>query len=467
MQTTYKQAGPASGAKLSALYFRAWRWHFYSGLFVVPFLLILAITGTVMVYYTGFQDRLGHNVHVSGQGPAMPVSAQADAVLQRYPKATVSEYVNPKADDLSSWFILSNEGSTLAVAVNPFTAQVLEAVDKDNTVYAWAAKIHRKLLLGDFGDRVVEIASGLAVVQLVTGLYLFWPRNGSRWRDVLLPDVSGRGRKLWKTLHTSVGFYISLVLAFFLLSGHAWTGIWGAKIVQPWGSFPAEKYDAPKSHLNHGSLNTAGLREVPWGLEQTPLPASGGATGKAGIAAGTEVNFDSVYALAKALGFDGQFHVAPPQDDHGVYTVSADTMSGDLKVPTHDRTVHIDRYTGNILADIGYADYSVMAKAMAVGIALHQGDIGLWNALLNLALTTSIAFLCVSGVVLWWKRRPKGMGRLGAPAMPLDARLWKGGVVAMVITGVAFPLAGAAMLVAMLAELVGARLLPSWRAMLN
>ena len=312
---------------------------------------------------------------------------------------------------------------------------------------------------------LVEIASGLAVVQLVTGFYLFWPRNGSRWSEILAPDVSTKGRKLWKTLHTSVGFYISLILIFFL--GHAWTGIWGAKIVQPWGSFPAEKYDAPKSHLNHASLNTAGLREVPWGLEQTPLPASGGSSGKAGIASGTAVNLDSVLALAKSLGFDGQFHLTPPQDDAGVYSISADTMSGDLKVPTHDRTVHIDRYTGNILADIGYADYSLMAKAMAVGIALHQGDIGVWNALLNIVLTTSIAFLCVSGIVLWWKRRPSGAVRLGAPAKPMEAKLWKGGVLVMALTGLAFPLAGIAMAVAVLVDTVLTALVPGLRAKFN
>ena len=449
------------------MYFRAWRWHFYSGLFVVPFLLILAITGTVMVYFTGFQDRLGPLVHVTGQGPSKAVSAQAQAVLQKYPTATIAEYVSPKESGLSAWFVIANEGRTLAVAVNPYTAELLKEVDKENTLYAWAAKIHRKLLLGDVGDRIVEIASGLAVVQLVTGLYLFWPRNGGKWGDILVPNLAASGRKLWKTLHTSVGFYISIVLLAFLLTGHAWTGIWGAKFVQPWNSFPAAKWDAPKSDLTHASLNTADLREVPWGLEQTPLPASGSDAGQPGVPAGKAVNLDGVFELAQTLGFSGQFHVAVPQDENGVYSISADTMSGDLKVPNQDRTVHIDRYTGKILADIQYADYPLMAKAMAVGIAFHQGDLGLWNAALNLVLTSSIAFLCVSGVVMWWKRRPAGTDRLGAPLMPLESKLWKGGVLVMVLTGMAFPLAGIAMVVALVLDGIASVAFPTLRGKLN
>ena len=465
---TFNQASSApAGAKPSAFYFRAWRWHFYSGLFVVPFLLILAITGTVMVYFTGFQDRLGQLVHVTGNGPTKPLGMQAQAVLQKYPKATIAEYVSPKENGLSAWFIIANEGVTLAVAVNPYTAEVIKEVDKENTLYAWAAKIHRKLLLGDTGDRIVEIASGLAVVQLVTGLYLFWPRNGGKWGDILMPDFAASGRKLWKTLHTSVGFYISIVLLVFLISGHAWTGIWGAKFVQPWNSFPAAKWDAPKSDLTHASLNTADLREVPWGLEQTPLPVSGSDAGQAGVPEGKAVNLDGVFALAQTLGFSGQFHVAVPQDENGVYSISADTMSGDLKVPNRDRTVHVDRYSGKILADIQYADYPLMAKAMAVGIALHQGDLGLWNAGLNIALTSCIAFLCVSGVVMWWKRRPVGTGRLGAPLMPAESRLWKGGVLAMVITGMAFPLAGIAMVLAFVLDTITSAAIPAVRGKFN
>jgi uncharacterized iron-regulated membrane protein len=456
-----------SGAATTSFYALAWRWHFYSGLYVVPFLLTLAITGLVMVWFTGFQNRLGQNIHITPPAAVAPVSAQVQAALAAHPGATLKEVVTPKEADLPAWVVLGQGDTTLAVAVDPGTVAVLASVDKSRTVFAWAEKIHGTLLLGDLGDRLIEIAAGLAVVMLVTGLYLWWPRQGRRLGDALKPDHAATGRAWWKSWHASVGFYGSVVLVLFLLTGHAWTGIWGSKMVQPWSSFPAEKFEAPKSGATHASLNPAGLHEVPWGLEQTPLPQSGSSAGAAGIPAGTPVDVDSVHRLGLSLGFTGQFHVAAPQGDQGVYTLSADTMSGDLKVPTHDRTVHIDRNSGRVLADVGYADYSPMAKFMAVGIALHQGDLGWWNAALNIVFCLAIVFLCSSGIVAWWLRRPHGAGRIGAPPAQRQPGLWRTGAVVMLATGAAFPLAGAVLLSAMLIDVVLLSRLPALRKRLS
>ena len=34
--------------RLNPLYFAAWRWHFYAGLYVIPFLIMLSVTGIVI-----------------------------------------------------------------------------------------------------------------------------------------------------------------------------------------------------------------------------------------------------------------------------------------------------------------------------------------------------------------------------------------------------------------------------------
>ncbi|QHE87711.1 PepSY-associated TM helix domain-containing protein [Hydrogenophaga sp. BPS33] len=446
---------PGAGTKPSRFHAVAWRWHFYAGLYVVPFLLMLALTGLVMVFFTGFQTRLGPvvTVGVTEQGP-LPVSAQAQAVLELRSQAVLREYIAPRAVDQASWFVVARDGVTEAVAVNPYTAQVLQLVDKDHTVFAWAQKIHGTLLLGDVGDRLIEIAAGLGIVMIVTGLYLWWPRGGTRWVQVLLPNLRLKGRLWWRSLHASMGFWLSALLLMFLLTGLSWTGVWGAKLVQPWGTFPAAKWDAvPPSDATHAELNPAGLHEVPWGLEQTPLPSSGSAVGAVGVPLGEPVNLDTVAALAKRLGFAGQHHIQLPQGETGVFTISADTMSGDLGLPTQDRTVHVDRYSGRVLAEVGFADYPWLAKAMAVGVALHQGDLGLWNAWLNVLFCLAIVFLCVSGVVVWWRRRPSGARwRLGAPPLPRDLPLWKGGAVVMCLVALAFPLTGLVLVAVLLLD---------------
>src|SRR5690606_31912743 len=74
----------ATPARFHAL---AWRWHFYAGLYVVPFLLVLALTGLVMVFFTGFQHRLGMAIHVTPQAQSSSVGFQAQTVLEHWPQA--------------------------------------------------------------------------------------------------------------------------------------------------------------------------------------------------------------------------------------------------------------------------------------------------------------------------------------------------------------------------------------------
>ena len=52
---------PAPASSNSALYRAVWRWHFYAGLIAVPFLLIFAVTGMIMVYGNSVETFLGKN----------------------------------------------------------------------------------------------------------------------------------------------------------------------------------------------------------------------------------------------------------------------------------------------------------------------------------------------------------------------------------------------------------------------
>ena len=103
--------------------------------------------------------------------------------------------------------------------------------------------------------------------------------------------------------------------------------------------------------------------------------------------------------------------------------------------------MHIDQYTGKSLAQVGFAEYGLAATSMAVGIALHEGQLGLWNVVLNIGFCLIVVFVCVSGVVMWWQRRPLGALRLAAPPMPVGVPLRGVALIALVM-GVAFPMLG-------------------------
>ena len=440
MATVPKPAQPA----VNPFYFAAWRWHFYAGLFVVPFLVMLALTGAVMMIYSGIGNELGQAPDVTASGPALPVSVQARAAIAAVPGGLLTTYISPESPTRPAFFELSQDGASIAVAVDPYSGVVLSQTDEAKTIRALAERIHGTLLIGDAGDRLIEAAASLTILLIATGLYLWWPRRGGA-AAAFVPRLSAKGRGFWKELHKTTGVWIAGFLLLFMLSGLTWTGIWGDRFVKPWSSFPAEKWDnVPLSDLTHASLNRSPLHEVPWGLELTPLPASGSRAGTPAVP--QPVVLDTVAQWAAANGFAGQYKLAVPMSDTGVYSVSVDARNGDGFTPSDDRFVHIDQYTGNILADIRYADYKPVAKLMAWGIGLHKGMAGAWNFAFNLVYIALVLLLCISGVVMWWKRRPAGAFRLAAPPMPADLPLWKGAIVVGLAIALAFPMAGIALL---------------------
>jgi uncharacterized iron-regulated membrane protein len=436
-------------------YITAWRWHFYAGLYVAPFLIMLAVTGLIMLWTATIYGRDGEKTYVvEPQSTVAAVSAQAEAAVGEV-AGQIVQYIAPRTPEQASLFRVNQGESSFMVAVDPYTTKVLGHWDRRNGLYDLADSIHGTLLIGDLGDRLIEIAAGFGIVLVVTGLYLWWPRDGRGFGSVLVPQLSAKGRQLWKSLHLSIGFYVSLILVVFLLSGLTWAGIWGEKYTQAWSTFPAEKWDnVPLSDATHASMNHKGVKEVPWALEQTPMPASGSQAGIVGTPEGQPVTLDAIVTLARALGFDQRFQLAFPGDETGVWSISRDTMSNDSANPFLDRIVHIDQYTGRILADVGFADYGIAGKAMAAGIAFHEGDMGLWNLVLVTVFCLSIIFLSVSGFVMWLKRRPKGAARLVAPSAGEPGPLWKTGAVVMLAVSLLFPLSGAVLVAVLLLDLL-------------
>lgn len=447
-------AAPEAG-RINRLYFAVWRWHFYAGLYVIPFLLMLAVTGFFMMILTTIAPEYGDRIVIPVEGAALPIADQQAAAMAAVPGATgMAEYIAPYSATNPALFNVQAGEEAVIVALNPYTAEVLRQTPDGGTWNAWLEKIHGTLLIGDLGDRLIEIAASLGLLLVATGLYLVWPREAGGLRAMVIPRLSAKGRALWKSLHQVVGTWMSVILVLFLITGLAWAGIWGERFVQAWNTFPAEKWGAPPSDKTHASLNGNGEKEVPWGLEQTPLPASGSAAGVAVLPSGTVLDLTAMAGLAQMLGFEGRFRVSFPQGETGVWTLGQNSMSYDSPDPTADRTVHVDQYSGRVLADVRYADYAVGAKAMAVGIALHEGQMGLWNLIINAVFCVAMVFTCVSGVVLWWKRRPAGAFRLAAPPVPADVPMARGVVLIALALSMLFPMLGLTLLIVLAVDLL-------------
>ncbi|MCB2116329.1 MAG: PepSY domain-containing protein [Rhodobacteraceae bacterium] len=461
---THGAAAPAAQSAANKFRFIAWRWHFYAGLYVIPFLLMLAVTGLVMLWSAALLGRNDERMTVATTGEPLATSALQAIAEAAVPGGHATQYIEPLSPaHVAAFAVEGADGTTTGIALDPHTGAVMDSFAWGGGWYDFADKIHGTLMIGTLGDRLIEIAASLGLMLVASGLYLHWPRGGG---SLLKPNLVARGRSLWKTLHGTIGIWMSLLLVFFLISGLSWAGVWGDRVVQAWSTFPVAKWDnVPVSDAIHASMNHDGEQQVPWGLEKTPMPASGSLAGTPAV--GGTPDIDGITHFARTLGFEGRFQVNLPGNDTGVWTISHDTMSKDGGLATGDRTIHIDRYTGNVLADVRYADYSPYAKAMAWGIALHEGDMGLWNIALNTIFCLSVIFLSVSGVVMWIKRRPTGAMTLAAPPRPNAVPFWAGAAFVVFALGIAFPMGGAAVLAVLILDATLLRTIPLLRRALS
>jgi uncharacterized iron-regulated membrane protein len=111
----------------------------------------------------------------------------------------------------------------------------------------------------------------------------------------------------------------------------------------------------------------------------------------------------------------------------------------------------LDGKTGAILKRTDFASKPWLDRAIGVGIAAHEGQLfGVFNQLISLFTAAGLALLSLSGVMMWWKRKPEG--RLGAPAPIRRVRFSFSLAAALIAFGLYFPFLGASMILMGLTE---------------
>ena len=85
---------PTAPNGVNKLYFAVWRWHFYAGLYVIPFLVMLAASGLIILWFTAIAPEYGDGLAVPQGDKALTLTAQEAAVLAAHP-GTIDKYIAP------------------------------------------------------------------------------------------------------------------------------------------------------------------------------------------------------------------------------------------------------------------------------------------------------------------------------------------------------------------------------------
>ena len=449
-----RPAGRSGNAPSGQGWFRAyWRWHFYASFLVIPVMLVLAVTGTI--YLLRFQiEPMLHSGVMTVEQPAdpdrvtQPVEAQLGAVRAAYPDLSLASVTEPGAGDRATRFSGTlPDDSPRDVFVDPWTGRVQGSLNPDETLSGSAIRLHGDLMVGPVGDAVIELGACWAVVMAITGYLIFFKGRRARLRRLA---ARAKGSAL-RNRHGWIGALAGVGLLGLVVTGLPWTGIWGAQVqkyatshgTSVWGTDPGARSD-PTSTLDE-SLPHSHKVDVPWALGKDEVPTSTPGGDERSVA-----SVDTAIVVGEREGLRHPMTVALPEGDEGVYSVIGYAF-GD---PGEERTVHVDQFGGQIVSTYGYAEYPRLAKVVAQGIALHEGRrLGLVSFWGTLAFCLGVVTLCVTGPMMWWRRRPTGAG-LAAPRgkLPIRGTWWV--LLLLVALGLFLPVFGVSLLLVLLLDQV-------------
>ena len=451
----------AKPALTVSLYRVIWRWHFYAGLLVLPFLVMMAITGGAYLFKPELEHWLYRSMEdVPAQAHKLASVSAVVAHVEESLNARVLELTPSQAPTAAVRLLARvSDGEVRTVFADPYDGHVTGSTSYGGVLQV-VRKVHSLQKFGFWASCLIEIAAGWTIILAGTGLFLWWPRGSAG--GVVTVRGSPESRVFWRDLHAVTGALASVVILFLAITGMPWSMFWGDHL-QSWATeqhlgepappaavTPAWQMTATMPNMPHTPHEHAAHapNALPWAMEQAIPPHSEPSPSR-----GEPISLDAALARFHELGLNPGASITLPEGPDGAYVGN---WRPDRAEET--RVVYLDQYTGAMLGDVGFRDFGPVAKSIEWGIAVHQGqEFGAVNRYVMLLGCLAIVLLAVAAVTMWWKRRPQGTW--GVPPAPDFPGAGKGFMAIVVAVGVLFPLVGASLVIAVLANLSGRR----WR----
>ncbi len=428
-----------------------WRWHFYAGLFCVPFIVILAITGSIYLFKPQVEAWLDRSFdHLTLTGRPASAQAQVDAALAAVPGSRLRAYEVRREADNAARVIVGRKGENIRVYLHPETLQVLKIIDEEDRLMAIDKTIHGELLMGDKGSVLVELAACWAIVMVVTGLYLWWPRQAQGLGGVLYPRLGLGSKILWRDLHAVTGVWVSSLALFLLVTGLPWAKVWGDsfKEVRRVTGTAALHQDWSTSRAGEHAEHLAGDAATAMPMDHLPQDA--------------RPSLDRMVGVVRAMDLPPPVLISPPSTKPGQGAATDWTARSDTQDRPRRVTLTLDPATAMVLRTEAFQSKHPIDKVIGYGIAAHEGQLfGVLNQVLGVLAALGLVTLSVSGLVMWWRRRPQGT--LGAPPTLPEGRIATGVGVLIVVFGILLPVLGISMIAIALLEHLLLRHVPAVR----
>lgn len=359
--------------------------HGWIGVVLALFIVLVAGSGASLAFMSEmFQAQYGEVLEAEAPHAGAPyaeidrmiASAQAARGAAFSPMGVLMPHTRVPKVPTAMVFGMEQGGDPnypMMVSVDPWTAVPKGAFSLGDAFGHDMIDFHFELVLGQWGATFVSVLGLLLVAFALTGLWLWWPRQGGLWRKARAPMLRGKATNQLYQLHGWLGVWTALLVVFFSLTGTATA---------------REDWFGPLLQSEEAHEPTGGVWERTCGGRITPGEA-------ARIAAGRFPD-KRVTTLYFVSGEPIHVYLRGPRDGN--------TIEGDSVVWVHPTCP-------GLVKAFDRAAAGAPQQAQSMMFSLHGGYFfgPVLGPILVLLTGLSLVFFCISGVIVFFTRtwRPR------------------------------------------------------------
>ncbi len=393
------------------------RLHFYIGIFIGPFILIAALTGTLYVVTPSLEGMLyQHTLKVQPQGETKPLDQQIAAARHYIGRQAVISAVRPAptgVDTTRVQFLSRGLGpsESRAIFVDPYRL----TITGDYTVYGSSGilpfrttldHLHQSLLLGNLGRAYSELAASWMWIAALGGLVIWAIDSSCRRKSVKRDKPSQR----W---HRRLGLVLLLGMLFLSATGMTWSQWAGANIGQMRTAFhwltpqlnrslvKGEPVTVHNEHAEHQGMDMSSMPGMEMGTAKIPSISH-----RLTIA---DSDWVAVLNAARSAGIRAnKVEIIPPKRAEQAWAVNEIDHRWPIKVDA----IAIAPQTFTPVDRISFEQFPLVAKLTRWGVDAHIGLLFGWINQLILALFGSgLCVMIILGYRIWWLKRPTAVAQ--------------------------------------------------------
>ncbi len=202
--------------------------HLFLGLSSSIIIFTVASTGCIYAFEEEIRNAIyQHLFYVNkSKGKSISIETAMGIAKAKYPKEKIKNVRIKSGSNSSYEIILKNK---LSVYIDPFTGEFLGELNKDKDFFGTVLKIHRSLLLDDFGKKITGVSALIFIFMLISGIVIWWPRNMKLLKHKFFISSKSPSFKMTYDMHSVLGFYASWIIIFTAITGTIWSFKWVEK----------------------------------------------------------------------------------------------------------------------------------------------------------------------------------------------------------------------------------------------